>query len=67
MSRLIYFWKRWSGASAIDPDDHLMGALDLSDTAYCADLLARHNAPQAQQPNFNRTPSMPEFRYARAN
>jgi hypothetical protein len=45
MSRLIHFWKRLFGASAIDPDDHLMGALDLSDTAYCADLLARHSVP----------------------
>ncbi|HZV64344.1 MAG TPA: hypothetical protein VFG03_05470 [Telluria sp.] len=45
MSRLIHFWKRLLGASAIDPDDHLMGALDLSDTAYCADLLARHSTP----------------------
>jgi hypothetical protein len=45
MNRLIHFWQRLLGASVIDPDDHLMGALDLSDTAYCAALLARHSAP----------------------
>ena len=42
MSRLLTFVKRIFGHSAIDPDDPLMGALDLSDTAYCFDLLDRY-------------------------
>ena len=43
MRRLLNFMKRIFGHAAIDPDDPLMGALDLSDTAYCFDLLDRHS------------------------
>jgi hypothetical protein len=39
MSRLVDFFHSLFGTHVRDEDDPLMGAVDLSDTAYCAALL----------------------------
>lgn len=42
MSRLVQFFHNLFSASPRIEDDPLMGAVDLSDTAYCAELLERY-------------------------
>jgi hypothetical protein len=42
MSRLVHFFHSLFGAAALDDDDPLMGAVDLSDAAYCAEMLERY-------------------------
>jgi hypothetical protein len=37
MRRLLHFFQNLFGAA---PEDHLMGAVDLSDAAYCLGLLS---------------------------
>jgi hypothetical protein len=42
MSRLVHFFHTLFNASALAEEDPLMGAVDLSDTAYCAAMLERY-------------------------
>lgn len=43
MARLIGFFQRLFGAPALDEEDPLRGAIDLSDSAYCFGLLAQES------------------------
>lgn len=42
MKRIVTFLNRLFGTPVCAEDDHLMGAVDLSDSAYCFELLTRH-------------------------
>ena len=42
MSRLVHFFHNLFGASSRNEEDPLMGAVDLSDTAYCTEMLERY-------------------------
>ncbi len=42
MSRLVHFFHTLFGATPRVEDDPLMGAVDLSDAAYCAEMLERY-------------------------
>lgn len=42
MKRLVTFLHSLFAAPVTDEEDHLTGAVDLSDSAYCFELLARH-------------------------
>ncbi len=42
MSRLVHFFHNIFNASSRVEEDPLMGAVDLSDTAYCAEMLERY-------------------------
>ncbi len=41
MSKIIYLIRRLFGAPAVLAEDHLTGAIDLSDVPYCMGLLSR--------------------------
>lgn len=41
MARFFGFFQRLFGARIRDEDDHLLGAIDLSDSAYCFGLIAQ--------------------------
>lgn len=41
MARLVGFFQRLLGAAVLDEDDHLLGAIDLSDADYCFGLLTQ--------------------------
>jgi hypothetical protein len=42
MSALVHFFHNLFSAESREDDDPLMGAVDLSDTAYCAEMLERY-------------------------
>jgi hypothetical protein len=43
MSAFIHFMRRLFGGAAPLPEDHLTGAVDLSDVPYCMGLLSRND------------------------
>ncbi|WP_181372986.1 hypothetical protein [Massilia glaciei] len=43
MKRLATYLQRLFSTSAVDVEDELMGAVDLSDSAYCLGLLAQNS------------------------